>query len=293
MRDYLLGLYEKAMPGGIGWSEKLRTAGEAGFDYVEMSIDETDEKQARLDMDRTQRRELLLTMGRAGVPIRSICLSAHRKYPMGSPDPETRRRSMEIMERAVELAADLGVRTIQLAGYDVYYEPHSPETEALFAENLVRAAEMAAREGVSLGFETMETPFMDTVAKAMRYVSAVNSPYLGVYPDIGNLSNAAALRHTDAAADLLGGRGHLLAVHLKETVPGKYREVPFGTGAVDFPRMIGAAWSLGVRRYVTELWRVDDEWREAICDARARMRAILDDCAAGLPAGGVLTERST
>lgn len=280
MRDYLLGLYEKAMPSGIGWSEKLRTAGEAGFDYVEMSIDESDEKQARLEMDRTQRRELLLTMGRTGVPIRSICLSAHRKFPMGSRDPEVRCRSMEIMERTVELAADLGVRTIQLAGYDVYYELHSPETEALFAENLSKAVEMAAREGVLLGFETMETAFMDTVAKAMRYVCAVDSPYLGVYPDIGNLSNAAALYHADAAEDLLRGRGHLMAVHLKETVSGKYREVPFGTGAVDFPRIMGAAWSLGVRRYVTELWRVDDEWREAICDARSRMRTILDGCSA-------------
>jgi len=41
---------------------------------------------------------------------------------------------------------------------------------------------MAAKEGVQLGFETMETPFMDTTAKAMHYVDIVNSPYLGVIP---------------------------------------------------------------------------------------------------------------
>ena len=38
-----------------------------------------------------------------------------------------------------------------------------------------------------LGFETMETPFMDTVEKAMAYVKDVDQAYLGVYPDIGNL----------------------------------------------------------------------------------------------------------
>lgn len=32
----------------------------------------------------------------------------------------------------------------------------------------------------TLGFETMETPFMDTVEKAMHYVKLVDSPYLGV-----------------------------------------------------------------------------------------------------------------
>ena len=56
--------------------------------------------------------------------------------------------------------------------------------------NLKEAAIMAAKQGVLLGFETMETPFMDTVEKAMAYVKDVDQAYLGVYPDIGNLKNA-------------------------------------------------------------------------------------------------------
>lgn len=49
-RKYLLGLYEKAMPSRLTWAEKLQAAKDAGFDYVEMSVDETDGKLARLDM---------------------------------------------------------------------------------------------------------------------------------------------------------------------------------------------------------------------------------------------------
>ena len=60
-------------------------------------------------------------MYRAELPIRSMCLSGHRKYPFGAKDPETRQRGMEIMEKAIDLADDLGIRTIQLAGYDAYY----------------------------------------------------------------------------------------------------------------------------------------------------------------------------
>ena len=37
MRSYLLGLYEKSMPGTLTWAEKLQAAKNAGFDYVEMS----------------------------------------------------------------------------------------------------------------------------------------------------------------------------------------------------------------------------------------------------------------
>jgi len=52
---------------------------------------------------------------------------------------------------------------------------------------------MAARYGIILAFETMETEFMNTIEKAMYYVNEVNSPYLQVYPDLGNITNAAVM----------------------------------------------------------------------------------------------------
>ena len=101
-------------------------------------------------------------------------MSGHRKYPFGSLNEQTRRRSMEIMRKAVDLADFLGIRIIQLAGYDVYYEEGNERTEALFLENLHKATEYAARAGVMLGFETMETEFMDTVQK-----TSYKSTFLG------------------------------------------------------------------------------------------------------------------
>ena len=45
MKKYSLGLYEKAMPGTLNWKEKLETAKEAGYDFVEISIDATEERR--------------------------------------------------------------------------------------------------------------------------------------------------------------------------------------------------------------------------------------------------------
>ena len=53
----------------------------------------------------------------------------------------------------------------------------------------------------------------------MAYVDCVASPYLGIYPDIGNLKNAHLLYGSDMDADLKAGKGHILAAHLKETRP--------------------------------------------------------------------------
>ena len=278
MKKYTIGLYEKAMPPTLTWREKLAFAKDAGYDFVEISIDEKDEKLARLDWTADERLELVRTMKEVGLPIRSMCLSGHRKYPLGSNDPAIRARGMEIMEKAIALADDLGVRIIQLAGYDVYYEESSAQTKGWFLENLRKATEMAAVRGVMMGFETIETDFMNTTWKAMYYVDAVDSPYLGVYPDAGNLTNAAVASGGSVLDDLNSGRGHLMALHLKETTPGVFREVPFLTGHVDFEAVIPKAWSLGVRRYVTEMWYVgnDDTWADDIRFACGSMKKILD-----------------
>lgn len=269
-RPYLLGMYEKAVPAELGWLERLQVARTSGFDYVEMSIDETDARLERLEWGPAERRELVRICGQAGVPIRSMCLSAHRKYPFGASDPEVRRRSMDIMKKALNLACDLGIRTIQLAGYDVYYEEGTPETRARFAEGLAEAVEMAARRGVLLGFETMETPFMDTVEKSMEYVNLINSPYLGVYPDMGNLTNASFLYGKSVRDDIATGRGHIIAAHCKETIAGHYREIPFGTGTTDYEGALDELVSQGVRRFVAEFWYVGaPEWREEAAAASA------------------------
>lgn len=277
MKGYTLGLYEKSMPNNLTWKEKLMAAKEAGFDFVEMSIDETDDKLARLDMTKEYRFELLRIMYEVGIPIRTMCLSGHRKYPLGSSNKEISDKGMEIMEKAIQLADDLGIRIIQLAGYDVYYEQSTPETIKRFSENLKKAVLMAARAGVVLGFETMETEFMNTVKKSDNYVNMIGSTYLNVYPDSGNITNAAVTYQTNVIEDLEAGAGHLVAMHLKESMPGKFREIPFGTGHVDFETMIHTAWNLGIRKFVTEFWYVGNEyWKEDLKLVNSMMTKILD-----------------
>lgn len=254
MAEYSLGLYEKAMPDGLSFREMLAMTARTGFDRLELSVDETDARLARLDWRSGQVHELKRMMDDSGVLIRTMCLSGHRKYPLGSHNPDIRARSLQIMRKAVDLAAQLGIAIIQLAGYDVYYETGDDDTRAWFSENLAKATEMAAESGVLLGFETMETAFMDTVTKAMAYVDQIGSPYLGVYPDIGNLKNASVLYGSDLLADLNAGRGHTYAAHLKETVPGVYRNMVFGTGHTEYQECIRVLWGMGVRMYTGEFW---------------------------------------
>lgn len=275
-KPYRLGMYEKAMPSTLTFKEKLLCCKDCGFDFLEISIDETDEKLNRLNWSDEERTKLILEMREVGISIDTMCLSGHRKYPLGS--SETEDRSLQIMTEAINLASDLGIRLIQLAGYDVYYEESSKETVDRFTTNLKKCAELAGRKGVILGFETMETPFMDTVEKSMKYVELVNSPYLGIYPDIGNLTNASLIYNVDVVEDIEKGKGHIFAAHLKETIPNHYREIPFGTGHTDFVKCISELNSLGVKMFTAEFWYVgQDDWKQTCIDASDFIRGKLDE----------------
>ena len=272
-----LALYEKAIPAGKSFEEMFEITKACGFDRFEISIDETDARLQRLEMSAAEQSELGALARRSGTPIRTMCLSGHRKYPLGASDPQVRERSMDIMKKAVDFSVNAGISIIQLAGYDVYYEESTPDTVKWFTENLIKSTEYAASRGVVLAFESMETPFMDTIEKIMKYVELVDSPWLGIYPDIGNLKNAAVLYGHDVTEDLLKGRGHTFAVHLKETNPGIYRDMNYGTGGhTEYVPCIRAALDMGVRMFTGEFWyQKGQDYMKTITESNEFLRNVI------------------
>ncbi len=274
MSRNLVGVYEKSMPAELSFFEKLTAAKHAGFDFLEISIDETDMKLLRLDWTAHERKLLVDAMWEAEIPILTMCLSGNRRFPVGSEDDEIRQTGIGILMKAIVFARDLGIRIIQVAGYDEYYRESNTRTGARFLESMKEVVRFAASHGVILAFETMESEFMNTVRKAVDVVSSVDSPYLQVYPDLGNITNAALLYEHDVVADLETGRGHIAAMHLKESRPGVFREVPFGEGHVDFPRALRKAEELGIHMYVAEFWHVGSPtWETDLADARGFFRS--------------------
>lgn len=265
MKAYRLGLYEKSMPNTLSFKEKLEIAKNSGFDFIELSIDESDEKLKRLDFDMTIIEEMKANMDETGIYVQSICLSGHRRFPLGSLDKSASDKSLEVMRKAIILAHKLGVRYIQIAGYDTYYDISSDETKLQFLANLKISVQYAATYGVILAFETMETSFMNTTEKAMHYVELINSPYLKVYPDIGNITNAFDAHHELVQKDLNRGRGSIVAAHLKETKPGLFRNLMFGQGHTNYEVCLTELINQGVRIFVGEFWYLDNnDWKENI-----------------------------
>ena len=286
-RNNPLGIYEKALPKGLSWMARLSLARALGFEFVEMSIDESDERLARLDWSATERASLCAAVAETGVTVPSMCLSGHRRFPFGSRDPAIRSRAREIMLKAIELSVGIGLRTIQLAGYDVYYETSDQGTRQRFVEGLRWAVDEAARSQVMLAVEIMDTPLVSSISAWQEYDRIIQSPFFCVYPDLGNLSAWS----DDAPGELRKGAAKIVAIHLKDTLkvtpdfPGQFRDVPFGTGCVDFVACFRTLAELRYRGpFLIEMWT--EKAAEPVVEIAQARRWLLERMRlGGLPVG--------
>ena len=104
----------------------------------------------------------------------------------------------------------------------------------------------------------MDDPFINSITKYLKIKEQIPSPYLQVYPDIGNLS---AWPENDVGYELEKGIREITQIHLKDTLSvtnhfsGKFKEVPFGDGCVDFEGCLRTLKRLNYNgSFVVEMW---------------------------------------
>ena len=276
-----VGLYEKALPAALCWEERLAAAGQAGFDFIEISIDESDERLSRLDWSTSERAELRRSIANTGVKIMTMCLSGHRKYPLGSHSPEIRRQGQDILRKAIDFAGDIGLRVVQVMGYDVFYETSDEQTGTNFVEGLKLGTRWAEQSGVMLGLENLDTPYVENLSKALAITREIDSPWLKLYPDIGNLS-AAGYYPPD---ELQLAKGQLLGVHVKDAMPKVIRGIPFEKGIVPFRETFQALVQTGFWGLIgIEIWGSMHADEDPVASVAAARRFVGDLVAEAWPA---------
>jgi predicted hexulose-6-phosphate isomerase len=246
-----VGVYEKAFPAEYSLEQILTSAKQIGYDFVELSIDESPARLERLFWSHAERAVLRQAIFDIDMPIWGMGVSAHRKFPLGSASPELRQKGLDILYRSIELAADVGVKVIQIMGYDAFYEPSNESTQACYLEGLRAGVHWASTAGVMLGLENGDHELVDSVEKTMRFVNIINSPWFQAYPDIGNMTAAgySPLEQLPLAA------GHILGVHVKDTRPGELRGVALEEGIVPFTESFRLLARMGFAGpLVMEMW---------------------------------------
>jgi L-ribulose-5-phosphate 3-epimerase len=133
-----------------------------------------------------------------------------------------------------------------------------------------------------LALENTDLEFVDSVDQGLRLLETINSPWLQLYPDMGNLAAAGY----DPAEQLRRAAGHLVAVHVKDTVPGVVRGVPFEEGIVPFEEVFQALAEAGFWGPMTvEMWSHMDASGDSLASVVAARRFVARLVASAWPDG--------
>lgn len=186
MIQHKFGLYEKALPRDLALSEKLRIAKDLGFDYFELSTDESEEFQARVTSDKSEIIEIRKAIEAYDMPIMTMCLSGTRNWPS-----EVRT---ELATKGMKLTREPFIFLLKLvfASFSLWHTTSitilaNEKTYALFLENLAKLTQEAASCGVMLALENVDIDTMDSLEKGLQIIEHVDSPWLQIFPDIANL----------------------------------------------------------------------------------------------------------
>ena len=238
---------------GMTVAECIAMAKDAGFDGIELSLDE----QGEISLNSSERDILRIKKiaEDTGIEIASLATGLYWAYPVTSSDPKIRQKSKDIVKKQLETAALLGTDGIlvvpgmvaglspnsEVVQYDVAYE------RAL--EAFVQLKEEAEATKVSICLENVWNKFLLSPLEMRDFIDKINSPYVGVYLDVGNVIYTGYPEHW---IRILGKR--IKKVHFKDfrrnvgTLEGF---VDLLAGDVNFPEVVQAFKEVGYDDYVT------------------------------------------
>jgi len=122
-----------------------------------------------------------------GMPVHGVVDSVHWRKRLSSPDEATRNAGREALATAIKDAHAYGGSSVLLVpgrvgGKD---ETHDHVWERSIAE-IRKVLPLASRLGVHVLIENVWNGFCEQPEQLRDYIDAINSPWVGVYFDIGN-----------------------------------------------------------------------------------------------------------
>ena len=269
MKTIKLGIYEKALPINKDIEEVLHSVAEAGYSLYEIALDK--DRLPRFQWSTEQKATWLRATLNSGVHFYNLVLSAHRDFPFGSKEAKIRQQALQIMEQAIDFSAGMGIRTIQIAGYyTLEHEVSTDDSKKRFLEGMYQSAELASQAGVMLGLENVDRDII-SLEQIKEVVEEVHSPWLKMYPDVGNLT----AHHFNVKQALAENINHIVGIHLKDTKEGVFRRVPYGEGIVNFKAVFESLFKAGYRGpFSLEMW--NDNSRNSLEIIKGARTWILD-----------------
>jgi len=239
--------------GGISPREYISMAKDAGYDGIEFALDETG--IISLDSSDNEIKEIKRIAEGEGLETPSLASGLYWKYPLTSSNEATREKAKDIVKRQLDVAALLGADTILvvpgLVGADFIPGGEVTEYDVAYDRSLEALTELkgyAEKTKVNIGLENVWNKFLLSPLEMRDFVDKIDSPYVGVYFDVGNVLFSGYPEHW---IKILGNR--IKKVHFKDfkvSVGNINGFVDLLSGDVNYPAVVEQLEKVGYDDFV-------------------------------------------
>lgn len=252
-----INLWAFPYPDRMSLKECLELAKRAGFDGIELNYDLDSDLSPKADSaDFASIREMA---DKIGIAISGLCSFLFWPYPLTSNDPAERARGMELAERMIQAAHDLGTENLLVVPGAVHMpwrEDHDPTPNDVCdqraREAVARLLPKAEKLGVYLNIENIFfNGYLMSPMEMVQFVDSFDSPHVRVHFDTGNIMLFQFPEHW---IPILGKR--IKNTHLKEfSKKGTDHSLesfrPLLDGTTNWPAVMEALDGIGYDGYLT------------------------------------------
>lgn len=272
----------RAFPSHMDTLARVRLAQSAGFEGIELNLEPSEEYT--LDCTENELKSLLREVQALGMSISSVYSRQQWLHPITSRDRATRGLGQAIVERLAWACSIVGTDAVLVVPGAVDNSVFAPQPEIVPYQLAYERSQAALREmaskvgeryGVYLAVENVWNKFLLSPLELARFVDEIDSPWVGVYFDVGNVLRTGFPEHW---IPILGTR--IKRVHFKDfrlSVDNTGGFVGLLEGDVNWPAVREALYAIEYSSWVTAevLPAYRHHGERLIYDTSASMDAIL------------------
>jgi len=169
-------------PSSFAADDVLKASKEIGYDGVELNLDEEMLKFGRKDWGTIAEKADSLSL-----ELPSLCSGLFWKYNLATPNETIRKKGIEILKTACEVAADIGASVVLVVPAVAVPEITYQRTWELSKKSILEAALIAKDCGVYLGVENVWNKFLYSPLEFRSFIEEIDHPNVKAYFDVGNV----------------------------------------------------------------------------------------------------------
>lgn len=237
--------------------EKFQLCRTLGFDGMELV------SPGNLNSD-----EVRAASEQSGMPVHGLVDTKHWQVRLSSPDEKVRGQGREILSQAIADAKAFGGDSVLLVpGKVTGAEETHQHVWQRSIEQIRQVLPLASRLGVRVLIENVWNGFCETPEQLRDYIDEIDSPWVGVYFDIGNV-----IRFSPAEQWIRTLGKRIVKLDVKDW-GSENGFCKIGDGDVDWPAVRAALAEIGFTGWCTA--EVGGGDRERLRDIATRMNRVL------------------